>query len=167
LYDPYNGKPIGSDYCSANTHWLNFTEPNANFRFDPNENVMDFQFHQQIDWIKLNKMDSAKIGDVYTIEYKSSEENLQSLVFYYTDDLNQPKKHLAKEYIPQTGSGDPAGPYTVFLPTILKNARIYNFPTYKWDTFGVAPAEYYICSVANDGYNEAIDCSDAVVKITP
>ncbi|MAT44338.1 MAG: hypothetical protein CL609_18555 [Anaerolineaceae bacterium] len=167
LYDPYNGVPVDSDYCSANTHWLNFTEPNANFRFDPNENVMDFHFHQQIDWIKLNKMESVKSGEVYTIEYNSSEEDLQSLVFYYTDNLDEPKKNQAQEFNLIPGSGDPVGPYFVYLPTLLKNYVNYEYPTYQWDTSGVNLGEYYICAVANDGYNESVSCSAAPVKIIP
>ena len=166
LYTDNNGRAVQSDYCSSSLKpWREFTEKNANFRFDPNENISGFQYYQEIDWIKLTKVDRSTSGEVYTIEYIPSEENLQSLVFYYTDDLSNPKKHLAIEYNPPSETSDPAGPYFVYLPIVLKNPVTYEYPIYRWNTNGVVSGEYYICSVSNDGYNEAIDCSEAPLII--
>jgi len=144
-------------------------------RLDPNENITDHDFYQEIDWIKLTKTITIPRGDLYRIQLKPilSTDDVKNINIYYTSDpYNSPTQALAEltNYKAQSTSN---GPYFVYLPMILKGGGGEyinpdpNIIEYLWDTTDIQPGQYYLCAQANDGINQAINCSDVPITILP
>jgi len=86
-----------------------------------------------------------------------------TITYYYTTDPAQPTQNLAQRY---TSSGS----FKTFLPLISADdmavggaaPQTVNF---LWDTSNIGTGEYYLCAQVNDGYNQAIYCSETPVLI--
>jgi hypothetical protein len=168
LYDSFNGLAEQTLNCSPanSTIWKNTPSINY-FRWDPNENITGTTMFQQLDWIKLTKMDQVTKGQPFTLRINGNKNMAGvSLSFYYTADRSNPRAHLLS-IIPPDGS-PPDGKYKVYLPMIMNMADNSVTPgqNYLWNTSNVDPGTYYICVEANDGYNTGIYCSDAPVNVT-
>ena len=93
-----------------------------------------------------------------------------TLQFYYTTDISQPTQNPISNY-----------PTTILAPNFLYLPMVFSFDpnydpfveqlpadvTHEWNTNGVTPGEYYVCAQAGDGYNQAVYCSQAPIKINP
>ncbi|MFV2044950.1 MAG: hypothetical protein ACC700_17155, partial [Anaerolineales bacterium] len=123
-------------------------------------------FHQRVDWIRLSAMDRIAAGSNFPIQLDSSE-NVDDLVlnFYYTTDPDADPKQQVALLVP--AAPPPSGPFFIYLPIILRDAEAggSTYPTFIWDTSGVATDQYYICVEASDGQNTAIFCSEAPVEV--
>lgn len=169
LYDAWNGSP--NEVTPANCPMVNWKDqaqvgPLVAFRLDPNENITGNVFHQEIDWIRLTRVDSVQRGTVYLIRISPNKprSELNSLTFFYTDDLANPTQHLARLLVLNP---PPTLPFKAYLPLIGSNASVFQTgDPFLWDTSTVTPGVYYICTVANDGYNQAYYCSDSPVEVT-
>jgi hypothetical protein len=168
LYDSFNGL---AEETSGNCSGLPLQWSNTNgitlFRWDPNENITGTTMFQQLDWIKLTKMEQVTKGQPFTVRiYGNKNMAGVSLSFYYTADRSNPRAHPLS-IIPPDGS-PPDGKYKVYLPMIMNMADNSVTPgqNYLWNTSNVEPGIYYVCVEANDGYNTGIYCSDAPVNVT-
>jgi hypothetical protein len=166
LWDTINGlTEAHAGECRAGPlTWLN-SSPALEIRFDPNENEMGANLHQEIDWIKLTKMDNVTHGGIYAImlSMNSLWSTITHYTFYYTTDLQNPTQHLLQLVVP-----NPPANFKIFLPLITTNGAINNGnneQTFNWDTTNVSPGQYYICVKLGDIYNEAVYCSEAQVQI--
>jgi hypothetical protein len=175
LYDPINGTPVmAASPCTGLTPWRN-APTISSFRLDPNENytgivngVPAMVFNQQIDWIKLTKVDQIKAGNPYTVQIRINKSLPTSAVsYYYTSDLASPKQHTATVWT--LPINDPTHPYKFFVPSMSTGQTSNDDGTqkYKWNTTGVTPGEYYICTDINDGTNSVVTCSSAPVAVIP
>jgi hypothetical protein len=172
MFDDWNGMPVESTPSGCGlVHWKNEYGKVKLFRMDPNENITSSTLHQEFDWIRLTKVDSITRGAMFPIKVLLNKpyDQIVSLAFYYTTDLLNPTQHPAAKY---TVPPLPSGPYWLFLPIIpfpLRDPFVENLAadfTYPWDTTNVSPGQYYVCAVANDGYNQAHYCSEAPVIVT-
>jgi hypothetical protein len=174
LHDDWNGLPVETDppYCQR-VHWRDQSYPVVKFRFDPNENITASNFYQEIDWIRLTKVDRIGRGQPFPVMVTLNEPvgQLQSLTFYYTSNPGNPTQHPAKAYSNPATSGLGANPFAMFLPAVrhglvdpFVEALQADF-TFQWDTAGVAPGLYHICARANDGANSGTYCSAAPVEV--
>ncbi len=169
LYDTFDGL---AEETSGNCNGLPLQWKDTNninlFRFDPNENITPAALHQQLDWIKLTKMDQATKSQPFTLRiYANKSLAGIDLSFYYTTDRSNPTANILSIIPP--GGGPPVDKYRAYLPAILNGADTIVTPgqEYQWDTSNVVPGIYYICVKANDGYNTGTYCSDAPVYVTP
>lgn len=172
LHEGWNGIPEESEpsWCGL-TAWRDQSYPVIRFRLDPNENITNNVLHQEFDWIRLTRVESAARGTPFPIQIKTNESpDSLSLTFYYTIDLNNPTQHPAQAYTPPAAAL-PQGSVQIYLPVAPRAGDPFlqqlnpDF-TYLWDTTGVTPGEYYVCTVAADGHNRAIYCSDAPLIIS-
>lgn len=157
-------------------HWNALDRPVLETRFDPNENITvaadnvsgGGPFYQKLDWIKLTKVDSVVKGSTFPIQvvFNKPEDEL-FLQFYYTTNPNtDPTQHRAEEVASETTPPDDPGPYDVFLPLVTNSfSSTFEGVVFDWDTSSVATGQYYICVVANDGYNSITFCSEAPVQV--
>lgn len=186
LWNPLYGMPEAtSPYIGTGctkTAWKD-SHSVIQVRFDPNENftgvhvgtnppitiVPPLVFVQKFAWMRLTKTPEVTIGNILKIGFNLNKTMPGSqLDFYYTDDPGNPTQH------PVLVADAPLGPLEVdaakkfFLPFMLKPMPEYMeiSQSLPWDTSGAAPGEYYICAVANDGYNQTTFCSEAPVKLT-
>jgi len=187
LSDPFNGiaEEVAGSCSGLNWHWLE-SSPLSKFRLDPNENILGVPLHQQLDWVRLTKLEQVTQGSVFTIRIGLNKmpSEIASTEFYYTNDLSNPTQHVANELIRTSKILDPLRrkasgeeifssvfQKTVLLPMAVKDYIPLDLPgiahelTYNWDTSAVNPGEYFVCARVNDTYNEAIYCSEAPVKI--
>jgi hypothetical protein len=169
LSDPYNGAVIQKGgNCPAGTpsSWST-TSTIERIRFKPNENALGQNMFQQVDWVRLTQVDQVSHGTVFPIQV-SLNKSLSGVnfTFYYTDDLRNPSQQRVVLY--QNPAPNPTGPNRLYLPLVLRNvtAGTTSGPGYLWDTTAVAPGQYYVCVVADDGYNSATYCSDAPVNVS-
>ncbi|MBU1660120.1 MAG: hypothetical protein KKD28_01455 [Chloroflexi bacterium] len=159
----------GSDECDTlPKNWWEGS-PVLKARFDPNENITDHEFYNRIDWIRLTKEISIKQGTLFDLRIEVNKAiNELVLNFYYTTDpKNDPTQHPLMIYYPPTPNPPPIANHSLFLPVVLRNYSSEELEGEKfiWDTFYVEPGTYYICVQADDGYNQAIYCSEATVKV--
>jgi len=187
LSDPFNGiaEEVAGSCSGLNWHWLE-SSPLSKFRLDPNENILGVPLHQQLDWVRLTKLEQVTQGSVFTIRIGLNKmpSEIASTEFYYTNNLSNPTQHVANELIRTSKILDPLRrkvsgeeifssvfQKTVLLPMAVKDYIPLDLPgiahelTYNWDTSAVNPGEYFVCARVNDTYNEAIYCSEAPVKI--
>ena len=152
------------------THWLN-TSPVTSLRFDPNENILGSNLHQEIDWIRLTKVDRVKSGNPFPVKISLNKPVSQvSLSFYYTTDrLNAPfqRAALGLSQGPPSLTGDG---YKLFLPLTVSRYEFADTPwpnnlTFNWDTANVPAGEYYLCVQAGDAYQQAVYCSEAPLQV--
>jgi len=195
LYDPFNGMPISSapaancaDYPLK--PWWEVGQI-MTLRFDPNENwtgnyVPAANFHQEIDWMRLTKVDRVAQGEIFPILITLNKDAsaVQYINFYYTTNLDEPMQHFIGQYAPSfsglsqavsaPGSLTPnafAATTNTYLPSIQNRHIIYppiasNQVRLPWYTTGVTPGEYSICAQAFDGYNLTTYCSAAPMQVT-
>jgi hypothetical protein len=165
LHDPTIGKFEQKLGSCASSYWETIG-PIETLRFDPNENQLGRTLHQELDWIKLTKMDQVRQGEPFTIVLKANKAapSLTQLDYYYTTSLSTPTQHAVVEYT-QTAS---AGPQFQYLPALANRYFTYYDPEeirLVWDTSGVSAGEYYICMIAGDGKNTVLYCSNAPVEV--
>jgi hypothetical protein len=149
------------------------SSPVLKIRLDPNENITDHSFYQEIDWVRLTKPITISRGELYRIQLKrllSGDDIRDVTVFYTTDPQNAPTQYLAESIsLNQQSPGN--YPYQVFLPMVVNGtSSAPSDPTlieYLWNTNSVQPGEYYLCAQVSDGLNQTIVCSDASVVIVP
>lgn len=176
LYNAFNSTPedVHGDCAGVATNWQTNTPAIRQLRFDPNENILGHTLHQQLDWIRLTKVDEVKLGAPYHIQMTLNLPPSSVLVqqFYYTTDpVNAPTQNVAQPYT----SAPATGVNKVFLPFMVRQHwHEYNPPhltTFWWNTAGVTPNTYYICAHVEDAAatNAAVStyCSPAPVKVTP
>jgi hypothetical protein len=167
LHHPFNSTAEEhSAYCNGVP--LNWKE-NSNvqqLRFDPNESIFNYPLFQQLDWIKLSKVDRVVKGNRFPLVFDLNKIIKQvNIDFYYTTDTNYPFQHNAttsvrEEPIPPTQLGE----FLLFLP-LLRNGEPSD-AYFFWQTEDVPLGEYYICAKIDDGFNIGVGCSEAPVKVT-
>jgi hypothetical protein len=187
LHDPVFGTPEETTGC-AKSAWRD-TGTVPRLRFDPNENwtgnlVPAMDFRQQIDWIRLTRMDEVKQGRNFPIQLSFDRDpaELRQIEVFYTTNPDDPTRNRANGRVGAPGVGQPLpqanGSPRVFLPLLsaLGNTSaaaeglvpdVPNEWIFTWFTSGVTPGEYYICARANDGTNVFVRCSDAPVNVLP
>jgi hypothetical protein len=187
MHDAFNGiaEEVAGSCSGQSWHWLD-SSPISKFRLDPNENILGVPLHQQIDWVRLTQVESVQQGSQFTIRIglNKNPSEISKVEFFYTDDPISPTKHPASELSSfsnlQNLHGD-QGPNTAYqsseigqtalLPFVVRNFFTSDLPgvaneiRFNWDTSSVPPGEYYICARVNDGFNEAIYCSEAAVVV--
>jgi hypothetical protein len=190
LYDPYNGTPAETANCPVYPlqPW-SAVDGIMKLRFDPNENwtgnlVPAMIFHQEIDWIRLTKVDAVTQGTPYPLEVTLNKDlsTVQYIDFYYTSNRSQPLQNYIGRatpglsqavveqpaYNPETNSQLAA---TIqYLPLLMRNFSNYppllqNQVRYLWDTSAIPVGEYYICGRSFDGLNLTTYCSKAPLQI--
>jgi hypothetical protein len=187
LFNQYNGsvEQTSGDCPGGDLSWAG-SNGIYKLRFDPNENISGVSFHQQMDWIRLTQVDNVIKGKPFPVQIglNKSPEGLESVAFYYTDNLQDPTQHRAIEYKSlsepgstqegksiQPGQNLQEAQRKIFLPTVLRIAEgsdippVENAVDFMWDTSGVTPREYYMCVVVADRFNSATYCSDAPVQV--
>jgi hypothetical protein len=181
LFDAFqgSGEEWVGDCPSGKLTWQN-SSPVLEMRFDPNENVTIDVLHQDLDWIRLTEEEHVKQGQPFTVQigFNKPPDEVRQKTFYYTDNLQDPTQHLAKDYSSQasstTGAKPSASYYTsrAFLPLLSQQTGGAQGPilladgiNFQWNTKTVAPGEYYICTVVEDDYNQATYCSQAPVRV--
>lgn len=173
LFDDWNGMPIEAapSDCSK-VHWKDERGYVYSFRFDPNENITSSTFHQEVDWIRLTRVDQVKRGVIFPVKVLLNipQESLKSITFYYTSNLNEPTQMLAESsQINQVVAQQTA--FHVYVPLNLTGGYdpfVAGLPAdliYSWDTSNVRPGEYYLCARTNDGYSQNVNCSEAPVQV--
>jgi hypothetical protein len=172
MYDSWNGEPAARWPSSCPwVSWKNETGTIHELRFEPNENITDVSFYQEVDWIRMTMVDQIKQGQPYSIKANLNvpKEQLHSINFYYTNNLDNPTQHQA--YSPPPISQPPDDSFRLFMPVIVS---LFSTPSsgyppadvnFDWDTSMVNPGQYYICALANDGYNQSTYCSDAPIQV--
>ncbi len=169
MHDSWNGVPaaVWPSSCPW-IPWKNETGAITELRFEPNENITNSSFYQEIDWIRMTKVDQVIQGQPYTIkaDLNIPTEQLSSIKYYYTNNLDDPTQYQA--YSPPTNPLPNHAPL-IYLPMIVSPS---NEPldseadlVFKWDTSQVSPGAYYICALSDDIYNQSIFCSDAPVQV--
>ncbi len=174
LWDAFDGSAeTWQGECSSLPKNWRQSSPVLKVRLDPNENITDHSFYQELDWVRLTKTITIPRGNLYRIQLKQilSAEDIQNLTFFYTTDpQNAPTQYLAESisFNPQNGGG---GPYKVYLPLVTNgSAAVPSDPTlveYLWNTQNVPAGEYYLCVQVSDNLNQSVICSEASVQIVP
>lgn len=175
LWDTFGGlaEGWGGNCNNVSKQWKEAPEI-VQFRFDPNENITDHAFYNEIDWIRLTKPIVIPSGTIFDLGLNKFFENddFNIELFYTNDPQNQPLKHPVVVYTPAppAPSDPPSGPFYTFLPLIvngLKDPFLEADLEYGWDTTSVLAGEYFICARVDDSYNQAVFCSEASVTVTP
>jgi len=180
MWNPLYGTPEAtSPYTGSGctkTQWKD-SHSVIQVRFDPNENytgvlfpntVPSAVFVQKFAWMRLTKTEQETIGNVLRIGYVLNKNLTGSQInFYYTNDLGNPTQHPLQIYAPTEPAQTDTSGTKMFMPLIFNPLPEYmeSSKYVHWDTYGVAAGQYYICAVANDGYNQTTFCSDAPVKL--
>ncbi|RPI29164.1 MAG: hypothetical protein EHM70_15970 [Chloroflexota bacterium] len=170
LFAESNGVPEeNAGECPGMVAWRD-GGPVLNLRFDPNENIMGQTMHQDIDWIRLTKMDEATRGKVFpivvTLNIPWSE--LVSNTLYYTTNVSDPDQSVVQLYTSPTGA--PSG-MLVYLPLVTTQNSGGIIPssgsrTFYWNTGAVSPGEYYICMTTSTSFGAGPTyCSEAPVSV--
>ncbi len=188
LSDPFNGiaEEVAGSCNGLSWHWLD-SSPLSKFRFDPNENNLGIPLHQQLDWVRLTKVEQVQQGSSFTVRVGLNKlpSEIGSTQFFYTNDRSSPTQHPAQEQLTRSSfltlrenqSSSGVSPLadlqrTALLPVAVKNFIPSDLPgvahelIFNWDTSAVIPGEYFICTRVNDNYNEAVYCSEAPVEVT-
>lgn len=195
LYDPFNGTPVEAANCAGVDYplkpwWL--VGQIMTLRFDPNENwtgklevVPPEIFHQEIDWMRLSKVDSVMQGETFPIlvTLNKAASEVQYINFYYTTNRSDPTQHFIGQVTPSSSSladaattpGSPSPDWgtavsNIYLPAVVNRHRSYpplasNQVRQLWYTSAITPGEYYICAQPFDGYNLTTYCSEAPMQV--
>lgn len=172
LWDDFAGSAEGwqGECNSLPKNWRQ-SSPILKLRIDPNENITDHEFYQEIDWIRITKPTLITRGEFFRILLKpllSSDDIKDIKIFYTVDPRNAPTQFLIESY---TQPSQPAyGQYTIFLPIVMNGASSQSDPNlieFIWSTNNVSPGEYYLCAQVSDGLNQSISCSETPVIVTP
>jgi hypothetical protein len=173
LLDPVQGYPEEGT-CTPLEPWSSASQV-VGLRFDPNENwtgnlVPAMIFHQEFDWFRLTQVDRVARGTPFPVQIALNKppQQVPTLNFYYTTDRQQPTQNRASAY--QSSVPSPIGRFPIYLPLVLQNfdsflPPVTNGVTFLWDTTSVQTGQYYLCVVANDGYNQTTFCSAAPVAV--
>jgi len=187
MHDGFNGlaeqaaKGTGGDPITCDPMRWDVTQPQIiRMRFDPNENwtgtgfneywVPAFHFIQQLDWIRLTKVDRTAQGSAFPVRLSLNKPAAGlTFSFYYTTTRDDPTQNLALE----AGPVVPSGPNLLYLPLVLRNPfnndwyldPVSNGYTFMWDTTGVAPGEYFVCVEVHEGGRSTRSCSEAPVQV--
>ncbi|MGB5846815.1 MAG: hypothetical protein WBG94_20420 [Anaerolineales bacterium] len=187
LSHPFNGiaEEVAVSCNGLSWHWLD-SSPLSKFRFDPNENILGIPLHQQLDWVRLTKVEQVLQGSSFTIRVGLNKlpSQIGSTQFFYTNDRSSPTQHPAQEKLTisslpiprENQSSGGISPLTdlqrtALLPVAVKNFIPSDLPgvahelIFNWDTSAVIPGEYFICARVDDNYNEAVYCSEAPVEV--
>ena len=177
LYNSFNGTPIKSAPSSCGHKPWKDAGTIIRLYFDPNENwtgntpgIAPMVFHEEFDWIRLTKDIQINQGDTFTVAVKLSKpgSQLKDIQYYYTTDPHTPLQrwNLMRYNGPQAQPPAMSGSHLIFLPNI--QSQYDSDPTHAyflWDTSGIAPGDYYICTRVADQVNQAAYCSEAPVKV--
>lgn len=170
LADSYNGsvEQNNGNCAGAPTSW-SASNSILRLRFDPNENALGSVLNQQLDWIKLSKMDRVESGVPYLVQLLLNKppQDIQTFTYFYAlDPQSDPGSWTpAVEYAPSP-LPTPTGASSIFLPAVFRDFQgPADGVTFQWDASSVAPGEYYICVTLDDGLNQASFCSDAPVVV--
>lgn len=174
LWDAFDGSAeTWQGECSSLPKNWRQSSPVLKVRLDPNENITDHSFYQELDWVRLTKPVTISRGSLYRVQMKQilSAEDIQNLTLFYTSDpYNAPTQSLAESvsFNPQNTGG---GPYKVYLPLVQSgSSSVPSDPTlveYFWNTQNVPAGEYYLCAQVTDNLNQTVICSEASVQIVP
>lgn len=187
LHDSFNGlaEEVAGSCSGLNWHWLN-SGSISKFRLDPNENILGYDLHQQLDWVKLTRQNQVTQGIPFLIRIGLNKppSQVSSIEFFYTDDLNNPYQHSAAEIAKTSvlqdqdegqsadGSSFILGNQQItLLPILMRNHIPLDFPgianevTYHWDTGKVSEGDYFICVRVNDNINETTYCSETSILV--
>lgn len=165
LFDAWNGAPAARYPTSCpQTAWKDQINNVTAFRLHPNENITDNTFHQQLDWIKLTKVETVVHGLPYSFKATLNKppSDFTTINFYYTTDRNNPTQNPAQPLIYPTMTRK------TYVPLLFQPASspgVYKL-VFTWNTFPVNVGSYFICATVSDGYNTATDCSDALISVT-
>jgi len=188
MHDSFNrlaeesAKGTPSDPITCNP--MRWDEPQPQIirmRFDPNENftgtgqneswVPAFHFIQQLDWIRLTKVDRVTQGSVFPVRLSLNKPAAGlTFAFYYTTTRSDPTQNIAL----QAGPAIPGGPNLLYLPLVLRNPfnndwyldPVSNGYAFMWDTAGVAPGDYFVCVQVSEGSHTTTSCSEAPVQVS-
>jgi len=169
FHDDWNGIPNEVLTIRGTCPLLHWKQQQGNivgFRFDPNENITGSTFHQELDWVRLTRIDRSVIGKPFPIRISLNKQAVGvDFNFYYTTDpVGNPTQSIA---LPFDSSSPPlTGPYFLYLPLVHRDSHPDpNGFTFLWDTSSVLPGVYYICAAIDDGYNTATYCSETPLEI--
>ncbi len=169
LWDAFEGsaEEWQGECNSLPKNWKD-SAPILGVRFDPNENITDHDFYNELDWIRLTKPIVLQQGDLYRISLDSffPGDTFNVTLYYTNDPVGNPTQHNVVLYTPSVQP--PPGPKRVYLPIVTKNlldSSQLGDLNYIWDTASIVPGTYYVCAVTNDGLNQATFCSEAPVTI--
>jgi hypothetical protein len=177
LYDSLAGTPIESGPSGCGLKPWKDAGTIIHLYFDPNENwtgntpgIPPMVFHEEFDWIRLTKDVLVNQGSKFTIDVKLSKPSsqLKNVQYYYTTDPHSPMQSWNSIRYNGSQSQPPAigGSHLIFLPTI--QSQFDSDPTntnFLWDTTGVTPGDYYICTQVADQVDQAAYCSQVPVKV--
>jgi hypothetical protein len=177
LYDSFMGTPISSAPSGCGYKPWKDAGTIIRLRFDPNENwtgntpgIAPMVFHEEFDWIRLTKDIQVNQGGIMTIKVKLSKPStqLKDIQYFYTADPHAPSQswNLMRYNVTQAQPPAMSGSHMIFLPNIQN--QFDSDPTnsyFLWNTAGVAPGDYYICTQVADQVNQATYCSEAPVKV--
>jgi hypothetical protein len=173
LFNSWNGTPAESTPGDCKlVPWSSEARTAILFRMDPNENITNWTFHQELDWIRLTQVDQVARGESFSVKIMLNKpvSELQSLSFYYTDNPANPEQHPAQSTTTMQAFLA-NGPIKIYLPFLRKPSldpfldQLPADATFNWNTSGVPAGQYYICAKANDGYNQSTYCSPAPVQV--
>ncbi|RMH87399.1 MAG: hypothetical protein D6681_15165 [Calditrichaeota bacterium] len=169
LWDAFEGsaEQWQGECTSLPKNWQN-SSPVLAVRFDPNENITDHEFYNEIDWIRLTRPIVVQQGERYRISLDTffPGDTFNVSLYYTSDPQNQPAQHSVVLYTPPAPPSP--GPNDVYLPVVMNITDSFNVPgdlNYLWDTTSVFPGTYYICALTDDGLNQATFCSEAPVIV--
>jgi len=171
FHDDWNGMPDEAFTLSGNCpikHWKEQQGLIIEFRFDPNENITNFTFNQELDWMRLTRIDRVTQGQLFPVQvsFNKPPGGIATSFYYTSDPVNDPFQQSMNPYSP---SLDPTpGPYAIYLPLTMQDSQggVQNLVWFTWDTAGVSPYnDYYVCVQADDSYNQTTYCSTAPMEI--
>jgi hypothetical protein len=177
LYDSFMGTPIDSAPSGCGYKPWKDAGTIIRLRFDPNENwtgntpgIAPMVFHEEIDWIRLTKDIQENQGGKFTIQARLSKPSsqLRDIQYYYTTNPHAPPQSwiLMRYNVTQAQPPAMSGSHMIFLPNIQNQFDADPTSSYfLWDTTGVAPGDYYICTQVADQVNQAAYCSEVPVKV--
>jgi hypothetical protein len=167
LYHAFNGAAEEtSGICDGlSLNWKNSTDIDL-LRFDPNENELNYPMVQKLDWIRLTRMEEVRQGTSFPIVISLNKpENGVEIQYFYTTNRSNPKMNVAVINRPASAiPGLTQGNFRIFAP-IIRGGSNSASGNILWNTAGINPGEYYICAEAKDGYNTAVYCSEAPIKV--
>jgi hypothetical protein len=171
LYEGWNTYKLdlwASDARDAGSTNLVWQEAHPNrLRLDPNELLPEFSpGYVHLDWIKLTATDEVIQGNLFPIQYLSSESGATANVYYDTD-TDSTNGRIPIQLPAPVPAPSPTLTNTVYLPLVVNNLVSDSQIVVMWDTTGVAPGTYWISIDADDGYNTTTWYSEAPINVLP
>ena len=171
FHDDWDGTPDEVVTLSGNCPIMRWKDQQGlitEFRFDPNENITDFTFHQELDWMRLTRIDRVTQGQPFPVQvsFNKPPGGIATSFYYTSDPVNDPFQQSMNPYSPSPVPTP--GPYAIYLPITMRGSQGggQNLVWFTWDTAGVSPYDdYYACVQADDGYNQTTYCSTAPMEV--